>query len=89
MLGFLYFILAIILILMAVRLLPLAFLATGYFWLWNSHRWVLIVALLLGAIIGVWKALHNRDEPAVYSPPSTALSTRHGLRRRIRGAARV
>ncbi len=84
MLTLLYFILIIIAVLALMRILPLAFLATGYFWLWSCHRSILIGAIVIGAVLGVWKALHNRDEPAIHRPSSTGLPTRHGLRRRLR-----
>jgi multisubunit Na+/H+ antiporter MnhB subunit len=84
MIGFLYFILAIVLILMAVRLLPLAWMVGGCWWLWEAHRSVLIGALLLGALIGIWRSLHNQDQPAIHPPSSTGLPTRHRLRQRLR-----
>ncbi len=84
MLTLLCFLLVLIAILMAIRLLPLAFLAAGYWWLWSSHRWVLVVALIIGAAVGIWKSLHNQEELAIHGPSSTALPTRHVLRRRIR-----
>jgi hypothetical protein len=84
MLTLLYFLLLLIAILAVMRILPLAILATGYFWLWHSHRWILITALLIGAVIGLWKALHNGDQPTIHSPSSTVLPTRHRLRQRLR-----
>jgi CDP-diglyceride synthetase len=60
-------------ILMAVRLLPLAFLIGGCWRLWSSHRWVLVVAIIIGAILGIWKSLSNRDEPGIHRPSSTGL----------------
>jgi uncharacterized membrane protein YadS len=84
MIGFLYFLLMLIAILMAVRLLPAAFFIGGCLWLWHSHTWVLILAIVIGAVIGVWRSLSNRDELTIHSRASTGLPTGHGLRRRIR-----
>ena len=84
MIGFLYFLLVFIAILAVIRVLPLAFLATGYFWLWTSHRWVLIGALIIGAAVGIWRSLSDRDEPTIHPPSSTGLPTRHRLRQRLR-----
>jgi len=63
--SFLYFLLAIIGILALVRLLPLLFLIGGTAWLWHSRPWVLISALLLGALLGIVRALRNQSESKV------------------------
>jgi hypothetical protein len=84
MIGFLYFLLVLLAILALARLLPLLFLIGGTAWLWHSAPWVLVGALLLGAAVGIWKSLHNQDEPAIHRPSSTGLPSRHGIRRRFR-----
>jgi hypothetical protein len=86
MLTFLCFLLAIVLILMAVRIIPLAFFIGGCWWLWNSHPWVLVTAIVFGALLGSVRALRNQSEPLTnhLRHRSTDLPTRHGIRRRIR-----
>jgi len=66
MITLLYFLLVLNGILMAVRLLPLLFMISGAWWLYEAHRWALVLALILGAILGVWRSLSNRDEPAIH-----------------------
>jgi asparagine N-glycosylation enzyme membrane subunit Stt3 len=86
MIGFLSFLLVLIGVLALMRVLPVALLAAGYWWLWSSHRWVLIGALIIGAALGIVRALRNQSESQVNHPRyrSTALPTRHGIRRRLR-----
>jgi hypothetical protein len=66
MLTLLCFLLVLIAILMAIRILPLALLAAGYWWLWEAHRWVLVAALIIGGILGVWRSLSKRDQPDIH-----------------------
>jgi asparagine N-glycosylation enzyme membrane subunit Stt3 len=62
MIGFLYFLLVLIGVLALMRLLPLALLATGYWWLWHSHTWVLVLAIVIGAALGIVRAVRNTQE---------------------------
>jgi hypothetical protein len=62
MLTLLCFLLVLIAILMAIRLLPLLFMAAGLFWLWHSHTWVLVLAIVIGAALGIVRAVRYTQE---------------------------
>jgi hypothetical protein len=49
-------------ILALMRVLPLLFMAAGLFWLWHSHTWVLVLAIVIGAALGIVRAVRYTQE---------------------------